>query len=64
MFVDYSGKRPSLVDATTGELMPVELFVGVTMRVGAAQRLSAGLAVGKSACPSSCRAPWFAARAA
>src|ERR1700683_2981491 len=28
-FVDYSGKRPSLVDATTGALVPVELFVGV-----------------------------------
>jgi transposase len=28
-FVDFSGKRPSLVDATTGELVPVELFVGV-----------------------------------
>jgi transposase len=28
MFVDFSGKRPSLVDATTGELVPVELFVG------------------------------------
>jgi len=29
LFVDFSGKRPSLVDATTGELVPVELFVGV-----------------------------------
>jgi len=28
-FVDFSGMRPSLVDATTGELVPVELFVGV-----------------------------------
>ena len=28
MFVDFSGKPPSLVDATTGELVPVELFVG------------------------------------
>ena len=28
-FVDFSGKRPSLVDATTGEAVPVELFVGV-----------------------------------
>jgi transposase len=28
-FVDFSGKRPSLVDATTGALVPVELFVGV-----------------------------------
>ena len=26
-FVDYSGKRPSIVDATTGELVDVELFV-------------------------------------
>ena len=29
MFVDFSGKRPSLLDATTGELVLVELFVGV-----------------------------------
>ena len=29
LFVDCSGKRPSLLDATTGELVVVELFVGV-----------------------------------
>ena len=29
LFVDFSGKRPSLVDAQTGEVVPVELFVGV-----------------------------------
>ncbi len=29
MFVDFSGTRPSLLDATTGALVPVELFVGV-----------------------------------
>ncbi len=29
LFVDFSGKRLSLVDATTGALVPVELFVGV-----------------------------------
>ena len=29
LFVDFSGKRPSLVDATTGEVVLVELFVGV-----------------------------------
>jgi transposase len=29
LFVDFSGKRPHLVDAKTGELIPVELFVGV-----------------------------------
>ena len=28
-FVDYSGKRPNIVDARTGELIPVELFVMV-----------------------------------
>ncbi len=28
-FVDYAGQRPSLVDAATGELVPVELFVAV-----------------------------------
>src|SRR5262249_48086782 len=29
MFVDYSGKKPHLVDPTTGELIEVELFVSV-----------------------------------
>jgi transposase len=29
MFVDYSGKRPQLVDPKTGEVTPVELFVAV-----------------------------------
>ena len=29
LFVDFSGKRPHLVDVKTGEDIPVELFVGV-----------------------------------
>jgi transposase len=29
LFVDYSGKRPHLVDPTTGDAIAVELFVGV-----------------------------------
>lgn len=29
MFVDYSGKRPRIVDATTGEIIEVEFFVAV-----------------------------------
>ncbi|MDO9352273.1 MAG: IS21 family transposase [Solirubrobacteraceae bacterium] len=29
MFVDYSGKRPSVADPTTGEIRAVELFVAV-----------------------------------
>jgi len=29
IFVDYSGKKPHLVDPRTGELIPVELFVAV-----------------------------------
>jgi transposase len=29
LFVDFSGKRPSIVDRRTGELIGVELFVGV-----------------------------------
>ncbi|MCP4006158.1 MAG: IS21 family transposase [bacterium] len=29
MFVDYAGKRPSIVDRMTGERTPVELFVAV-----------------------------------
>jgi transposase len=28
-FVDYSGKKPTIIDATTGELTEVELFVAV-----------------------------------
>ena len=28
-FVDYAGQRPPLVDTTTGEVVPVELFVAV-----------------------------------
>ena len=28
-FVDYAGQRPSVVDPTTGEIVPVELFVAV-----------------------------------
>ncbi len=28
-FVDYSGKKPHIVDATTGEVIEVELFVAV-----------------------------------
>ena len=28
-FVDYAGQRPALVDVTTGEVVPVELFVAV-----------------------------------
>lgn len=29
MFVDYAGSRPTVVDPTTGEVLPVELFVAV-----------------------------------
>lgn len=29
LFVDYAGKKPSIVDAITGEVIPVELFVTV-----------------------------------
>jgi transposase len=29
MFVDYSGKRPSIVDGATGEIVEVELYVAV-----------------------------------
>ena len=29
LFVDYAGKKPSIVDPTTGEVIPVELFVTV-----------------------------------
>src|SRR5438128_4244814 len=29
LFVDYAGKKPSIIDATTGEVIEVELFVAV-----------------------------------
>ena len=29
LFVDYSGKKPHIVDAATGEVIEVELFVAV-----------------------------------
>ena len=29
LFIDFSGKRPSIIDAMTGELVPAELFVSV-----------------------------------
>jgi transposase len=29
VFVDYAGQKPSLIDPTTGEVLAVELFVGV-----------------------------------
>ena len=32
LFVDFSGKRPHLIDPTTGEEVAVELFVGVLAR--------------------------------
>ena len=32
-FVDCAGKKPTIVDPTTGELIPVQLFGGVTNAV-------------------------------
>jgi transposase len=32
LFVDYAGMRPCLIDATTGEVIDVELFVAVLGR--------------------------------
>jgi transposase len=29
LFVDFAGQKPALVDGTTGEVVGVELFVGV-----------------------------------
>jgi transposase len=29
LFVDYAGTKPSIIDATTGEVIEVELFVAV-----------------------------------
>lgn len=51
-FVDFSGKRPVICDATTGELHPVEVFVGV---LGASSYIYA------EACPSQELASWITA---
>jgi transposase len=51
-FVDFSGKRPAIVDATTGELVSVELFVGV---------LGASSYVYAEACPSQDLGSWITA---
>ena len=56
MFVDFSGKRPSLVDATTGELVLVELFVGVLGASGLCRgRAGSARSAGRSTRPASAR---------
>jgi len=52
VFVDFSGKRPAIVDAHTGELVPVELFVGA---------LGASSYVYAEACPSQDLLSWISA---
>jgi transposase len=51
-FVDFSGKKPVIVDPTTGELVPVELFVGA---------LGASSYVYAEACPSQDLTSWISA---
>jgi transposase len=51
-FVDFSGKRPTIVDVATGELIAVELFVGV---------LGASSYVYAEACPGQDLASWITA---
>src|SRR3989475_1628183 len=51
-FVDFSGKRPVIYDVTTGEVRPVELFVGA---------LGASSYVYAEACPSQDLAAWITA---
>jgi transposase len=51
-FVDFSGKRPESVDPRTGEIIPVELFVGV---------LGASRYVYAEACPSQDLTAWITA---
>src|SRR6058998_2216877 len=51
-FVDFSGKRPVIYDGTTGEVRPVELFVGA---------LGASSYVYAEACPSQDLAAWITA---
>ncbi len=51
-FVDFSGKRPVITDPTTGEIIAVELFVGV---------LGASSYVYAEACPSQELTAWITA---
>jgi hypothetical protein len=51
-FVDFSGKRPVIYDVTTGEVRPVELFVGA---------LGASSYVYAEACPAQDLAAWITA---
>jgi transposase len=51
-FVDFSGKRPVIIEATTGEVVPVELFVGA---------LGASSYVYAEACASQDLASWITA---
>lgn len=51
-FVDFSGKRPVIVDPTTGEVIPVELFVGA---------LGASSYVYAEACPTQDLLSWISA---
>jgi len=51
-FVDFSGKRPMITDPTTGEIIAVELFVGV---------LGASSYVYAEACPSQDLSAWITA---
>jgi transposase len=51
-FVDFSGKRPGIIDPATGELIAVELFVGV---------LGASSYVYAEACPSQELTAWITA---
>jgi transposase len=52
VFVDFSGKRPAIIDRATGELVPVELFVGA---------LGASSYVYAEACPSQELEHWIGA---
>jgi hypothetical protein len=52
VFVDFSGKRPVIVDARTGEVISVDLFVGV---------LGASSYVYAEACPAQDLPAWITA---
>ena len=58
-FIDFSGKRPTLVDRRTGELRPVELFVAVlgasSLTYAEASRPSERLPASRSACATQFR---------
>jgi transposase len=53
LFVDYAGMRRSIVDATTGEVIEVELFVAAVHESTGKRSCSNGSSAGTGSCEPS-----------